>query len=437
MKKNKKLYITIGFILASIPLFCAAPIIKTSQNNKGANDNIASYSNDVNELTRIVDVINIIETRFVGKEETPSKDELYKAAVTGVVNRLNDPYSEYLTTEDLKDFNEDMEGEYVGVGMSVQKKKGEPLEVTSPFVGSPAEKVGIRIKDKITKVDGKDILPLSATETTKMLKGKENTKVTVEVHREGTKNPLTFTITRAKIKLEMVESKMLENNIGYVSLLRFGNHVGDEVQKQVEKLQKEGMKGLILDLRLNPGGSLTEAQDISSLFVKEDLIVSLKYKNGQEKKYNRTKTYLGDFPLVVLTNKGSASASEIVSGAIKDYKRGIIVGEKTFGKGIVQQVMPLRYNDAIKLTIAQYFTPKGNYIHEKGIEPDIKVEMEEMLTLKGYANDSEEAKENRKKELKEILIKDKGEEEANKIIAAGDVQMKRAIEEMNKLLKKK
>ena len=172
-------------------------------------------------------------------------------------------------------------------------------------------------------------------------------------------------MTRAKIKLEMVESKMLDNNIGYVSLLRFGNHVGEEVQKAIKDLQAKGMKGLILDLRLNPGGSLQEAQDISSLLVKENLIVSLKYKNGQERKYNRTLSYMGDFPLVVLINKGSASASEIVTGAIKDYKRGTIIGEKTFGKGIVQQVIPLKTNDAIKLTIAQYFTPKGNYIHEK------------------------------------------------------------------------
>ena len=242
-------------------------------------------------------------------------------------------------------------------------------------------------------------------------------------------------MTRAKIKLEMVESKMLDNSIGYVSLLRFGNNVGEEVQKAIKDLQAKGMKGLILDLRLNPGGSLQEAQDISSLLVKENLIVSLKYKDGQERKYNRTLKNMGDFPLVVLINKGSASASEIVTGAIKDYKRGTIIGEKTFGKGIVQQIIPLRTNDAIKLTIAQYFTPKGNYIHEKGIEPDIKVEMEELLTLKGYANDSEQARKNREKEVEEILVKDKGAEEAKKIIAAGDVQLKRAIEEMNKKLK--
>ena len=382
-----------------------------------------------------MDVINIIESRFVGKEETPNKEELYKAAISGIITKLDDPYSEYLTTEDLKEFSEDMEGEYVGVGMAVQKKKGEPMEVTSPFVGSPAEKVGIRIKDKIIKVDGKDILPLTATETTKMLKGKENTKVEIEITREGQKNPLKFVVTRAKIKLEMVESKMLDNKIGYVSLLRFGNNVGDEVQKAVENLQSQGMKGLILDLRLNPGGSLQEAQDISSLFVKEDLIVSLKYKSGQEQKYMRTKQQLGNFPMVVLINKGSASASEIVTGVIKDYKRGTVIGETTFGKGIVQQIIPLKSNDAIKLTIAQYFTPKGNYIHGKGIEPDIKVPMEELIALKGYTNESEEAKSIRKKELEEILVKDKGAEEAKKIIAEGDIQLKRAIEEISKKIK--
>ena len=429
MKKNKLLRAIFGLILVSVPLFCATTIIKTARNDKNES---AGYTKDMTELNRIVDVINIIENRFVGKEETPSKEELYKGAVAGVINKLNDPYSEYLSKEDLEHFAEDMDGEYVGVGMTINKKKGEALEVVSPFIGSPAEKVGIKIGDRITKVDDKDILPLTAADTVKLLKGKEGTKVNVEVVRSGKKEPLKFTMTRAKIKLEMVESKMLDNNIGYVSLLRFGNHVGEEVQKAIKDLQAKGMKGLILDLRSNPGGSLQEAQDIASLFVKEDLIVYLKYKNGQQKNYNRTLKNLGNFPLIVLTNKGSASASEIVTGAIKDYKRGTIIGEKTFGKGIVQQVIPLRTNDAIKLTIAQYFTPKGNYIHEKGIEPDIEVKMEDLLALKGYANDSEQARKNREKEIEEIITKDKGKEEAAKIISAGDVQLKRAIEEMNK-----
>ena len=432
MKKNKILQAVLGLVLVSMPLFAVTTIIKTSRNDKNTS---AGYTKDSTELNRIVDVINIIENNFVGKEATPSKKELYEGAVAGVVSRLKDPYSEYLSKADLADFSEDMEGEYVGVGMSINKKKGEALEVVSPFIGSPAEKVGIKIKDKVTKVDGKDILPLTANETVKLLKGKEGTKVDVEVVREGKKEPMKFTLTRAKIKLEMVESKMLENNIGYVSLLRFGNHVGAEVEKAIKDLQGKGMKGLILDLRSNPGGSLQEAQDISSLFVKEDLIVYLKYKNGQQRNYNRTSKNLGNFPLIVLTNKASASASEIVTGAIKDYKRGTIIGEKTFGKGIVQQVIPLRTEDAIKLTIAQYFTPKGNYIHEKGIEPDIEVKMEELLTLKGYANDSEQARKNREKEIEDIIIKDKGKEEAAKIISAGDVQLKRAIQEMNKKIK--
>ena len=429
MKKNKLLHAIFGLILVSVPLFCATTIIKTARNDKNES---AGYTKDTTELNRIVDVINIIENRYVGKEATPSKEELYKGAVAGVINKLNDPYSEYLSKEDLANFSEEMDGEYVGVGMTINKKKGEALEVVSPFIGSPAEKVGIKIGDKITKVDDKDILSLTAADTVKMLKGKEGTKVNVEVVRSGKKEPLKFTMTRAKIKLEMVESKMLDNSIGYVSLLRFGNNVGEEVQKAIKDLQAKGMKGLILDLRSNPGGSLQEAQDIASLFVKEDLIVYLKYKNGQQKNYNRTLKNLGNFPLIVLTNKGSASASEIVTGAIKDYKRGTIIGEKTFGKGIVQQVIPLKTEDAIKLTIAQYFTPKGNYIHEKGIEPDIEVKMEDLLALKGYANDSEQARKNREKEIEEIITKDKGKEEAAKIISAGDVQLKRAIEEMNK-----
>ena len=404
MKKNKIMQAVLGLILVSMPLFAATTIIKTTRNDK---DTSAGYSKDTTELNRIVDVINIIENNYVGKEETPSKKDLYEGAVAGVVSRLKDPYSEYLSKADLADFSEDMEGEYV-------------------------EKVEIKIKDRLIKGDGKDILPLTANETVKLLKGKEGTKVDVEVVREGKKEPMKFTLTRAKIKLEMVESKMLENNIGYVSLLRFGNHVGAEVEKAIKDLQAKGMKGLILDLRSNPGGSLQEAQDISSLFVKEDLIVYLKYKNGQQRNYNRTSKNLGNFPLIVLTNKASASASEIVTGAIKDYKRGTIIGEKTFGKGIVQQVIPLRTEDAIKLTIAQYFTPKGNYIHEKGIEPDIEVKMEELLALKGYANDSEQARKNREKEIEDIIIKDKGKEEAAKIISAGDVQLKRAIQEINK-----
>ncbi len=442
--KNKKYLLTIIIlgILLSLTVLCsttaakktAAPAPAANTETVPVTNDPAGYFKDAGNLNKITDIINIIQQRFVGKK-SPSKQELYEAAMTGIVNGLDDPYSEYLTKKDLESFTEDLDGEYVGVGMSIDKRKDAPLVVVSPFIGSPAAKAGIKIGDKIIKIDGKDILPLNANETVNMLKGKQGTKVEVEIVREGKKDPFKVTLIRDNIKLEMVESRMLENKIGYVSLLKFGNHTGEEIRKHVEDLQTQGMKGLILDLRSNPGGSLKEAQDISSLFITQDMVVYLKYKNGQETKYNRTMKNLGNFPMIVLVNGGSASASEIVTGALKDYKRATIIGQKTFGKGIVQEVMPLNDGDALKLTIAQYFTPNGNYIHEKGIEPDIKVDMEEVLSIKGYANDSEEAKQNRMKEIRTYLEKEKGKEETDKIISAGDVQLQRAIEEMDKKIK--
>ncbi len=439
--KNKKYLFTIIIlgILLSLTVFCSVAAKKTAvpapvTPAAEVTNDPAGYFKDAGNLNKITDIINIIQQRFVGKKN-PTKQELYEAAMTGIVNGLDDPYSEYLTKKDLESFTEDLDGEYVGVGMSIDKRKDAPLIVISPFVGSPAAKAGIKIGDKIIKIDNKDIIPLNATETVNMLKGKQGTKVEVEIIREGKKDPLKVTLIRDNIKLEMVESRMLPDKIGYVSLLKFGNHTGEELRKHIVDLQAQGMKGLILDLRSNPGGSLKESQDISSLFITQDLVVYLKYKNGQETRYNRTLKNLGDFPLIVLVNGGSASASEIVTGALKDYKRATIIGQKTFGKGIVQEVMPLNDGDALKLTIAQYFTPNGNYIHEKGIEPDIKVDMEEVLSIKGYANDSEEAKQNRMKEIGTYLEKEKGKEEADKIIAAGDVQLKRAVEEMEKKIK--
>ena len=419
MKINKKyLYIVIALIvLVSIPVYCS------TVNKKVVEKESAGYFKDSDDLTKITDAINLIQNLFVGKSD-PTKKELYQAAIAGMVNSLNDPYSEYFSKEDFESFSEDMDGNYVGVGMSIDKKKGEPLVVVSPFIGSPASKAGMKIGDKVIKVDNKDIIALTSTDAVKLLKGEKGTKGTFKVE-----------IIRDEIKLEFVESKMLDNKVGYVSLLRFGNNTGQEIEAHIKKLQAQGMKSLIFDLRSNPGGSLGEAQDISSLFIKQKLVVLLKYKDGSKKEYNRTFQNLGDFPLVVLVNGGSASASEIVTGALKDYKRALIIGEKTFGKGIVQQIIPIGDGEAIKLTIAQYFTPKGNYIHEKGIEPDIKVEMNEILAIKGYANDSEEAKANRMKELEAVIVKEKGQEEATKIISAGDTQLKRAIEEITKMMK--
>ena len=390
----------------------------------------ANATVDLKNINKLVQTINYINERWVGSKEV-NKEELYEAALRGVLKSLEDPYSEYLSEKELASLNESMDGVYVGVGMSIRKEKGDYMEVISPFIGAPAFKAGIQIGDVITKIDDEDIINLTATETSKKLRGDEGTKVKVEVYRRGVKKPLTFTLTREVVKLDNVDYKMLdkENKIGYISLLNFGSEVGQEIKNAILDLEKQGMKKLIFDLRTNPGGSLNEAVDIASQFVKEELIVTLKTKSGYDKKYTRVgdQIYKGD--MVVLVNKGSASASEIVTGVLKDYKRATIIGTKTYGKGVAQGI----YNypgdkDAIKLTIAEYATPKNNNINKNGIKPDIIINMNTLLSDKGYTSETQEARNNRQKEIRKILEETEGKEKADEIIKKGDIQLKAAID---------
>ena len=368
----------------------------------------------------------MVDDVWVGDKKISIKDQ-YDAALRGIMANLDDPYSEYLTQEEYKDMNENLDGVYSGVGMSIRKQKGEYMEVISPFIGSPAFKANIQIGDRVTKVNGKDIKDLSAVETSKMLKGPKGTVVEVEIIRKNLKEPLKIKLVRDNIKLDNVEYKMLPDGIGYISLLQFGNGVANEVEQAVNNLKAKGMKKLIFDLRTNPGGSLNEAVDLASIFTNERKMVSLKYKNGNENVYNRTKKQSYTGPMVVLVNGGSASASEIVTGILKDYKRATIMGEKTYGKGVAQNIIQFRTGDALKITIAKYSTPKNSDINKKGIKPDIEVKMESLLSSKGYANETKQALDNRMKEIKKVLIEMHGEEKAKKIIAQGDIQLKAAI----------
>lgn len=391
----------------------------------------ANATVDLKSINKIVQTINFIGESWVGSEVV-TKESLYEAALRGIVKSLKDPYSEYLSKKEYEDLNESMDGEYVGVGMSIRKEKGDYLEVISPFIGSPAFKAGIQIGDIITKVDDFDIIDLTATEASQRLRGTENTKVKVELVRKGEKDPLIFTLTREKIKLENVEYKIIDekNKIGYISLLNFGNKTGDEIKNAVLDLKEKGMEKLIFDLRTNPGGSLQEAVEISSLFVSEELIVSLKTKSGNDKKYNRVGDKIYDGPMVILVNKGSASASEIVTGVLKDYERATVIGQKTYGKGVAQSILmyPNGGGDALKITIAEYSTPKNNNINKNGIEPHIYISMNDLLSIKGYSSETEEAKENRKKEILKSLENSLGKEKAEEAISKGDVQLQAAID---------
>ncbi|NYV27345.1 S41 family peptidase [Streptobacillus felis] len=392
----------------------------------------ANATVDIKNINKIIQTINYINEIWVGSEEV-DKEKLYEAALRGMVKSLKDPYSEYLSEKELNELNEGLDGVYVGVGMSIRKEKGDYMEVISPFIGGPAFKAGIQIGDIVTKIDDEDIIDLTATETSKMLRGDENTKVKIEIYRRGLKKPLTFTLTRATIKLDNVEYKMLDktNKIGYISLLQFGSTVGEEIKESILDLEKQGMNKLILDLRTNPGGSLSEAVEIASMFVPDELIVSLKTKYGVDKKYNRVGEQIFKGDMVILVNKGSASASEIVTGVLKDYERATIIGETTYGKGVAQGIYHFKNEkDALKLTIAEYSTPKNKNINKNGIEPTIYIKMNSLLSDKGYSSETEQAKENRKNEIIKILEETEGKEKAAEIIKEGDRQLKAAIKHL-------
>lgn len=361
------------------------------------------------------------------KEEKEERKEinrksLMQGALKGMVESLEDPHSIYFTKEELKSFQEDLKGTYVGVGMVIQKKVHEPLVVVSPIEDGPAYKVGIKPKDKITKINGKDIYELNSQECVKKLKGKENTSVKVTVYREINDTTKVFELKREVIELKYVKSKMLDDVTGYLRLTQFGDGVYEDMKKALEELQKKGMKALILDLRSNPGGELQQSIKIASMFIETGKIVSTKPKTGEEKIYNRKGKYFGDFPVVVLINGGSASASEIVSGALKDYKRAILVGEKSFGKGSVQTLLPLPDGDGIKITIAKYYTPSGVCINGTGIEPDVEiVDKDYYLISEGTITNIDEK--SQKENKKELIKKLKGEKEAKEVEEHKDIQL--------------
>ncbi|WP_297598671.1 S41 family peptidase [uncultured Cetobacterium sp.] len=394
------------------------------------------FITNIKELKEMSDIMNIIKENHVGGEKDPTNITLMQGALKGMMESLDDPHSTYFTKEELESFKEDIEGKYAGVGMVIQKKSDEPLLVVSPIEDTPAYLAGIKAKDKIVAIDGESTYKLTSEQCVKKLKGEPGTSVKLTVYREEAKETKDVELKRSIIELKYVKSRIIDKNIGYLRLTQFGEDVYKDVKKDLEGLLKKGAKGIILDLRSNPGGSLGQAVKISSMFIPEGKIVSTKGKTGDEEIAYREGKYFGDFPLIILINEGSASASEIVSGAIKDYKRGILIGEKSFGKGSVQTLLPLPDGDGIKITIAKYYTPSGVSIHGKGIEPDILVEeKDDFLFFNGFVTNvnEEETKENRNEIIKEV----KGEEEAKKIMSKGDIQLDRAVLEMNKLLEKK
>ncbi|MDY6934320.1 MAG: S41 family peptidase [Spirochaetota bacterium] len=318
-------------------------------------------------------VYQIIKTDFV---ETPKTEELFYGAIEGIVRSLNDPYSRFLGEEDYYELREETTGKFVGVGIEITVKEGE-IVVISPIEDTPAMRAGIQTGDIIVKVDDIQIKNKKLSEIVKMIKGLPHTKVKLFVRREGFAELLEFNIERVPIKIETVNYDILKDlNIGYLKIKVFSSNTPRDVEKALDYFNKKGIERVIIDLRWNPGGLLDKAISISDMFLdKGRIIVSTKGREGvgniNEFKSLNKPLYNGK--LVVLVNEGSASASEIFSGAIRDNNRGKLVGEKTFGKGSVQKVFGLDEDIGITLTIAKYYTPSGVSIHGKGLKPDYRI----------------------------------------------------------------
>ncbi|MDO4294271.1 MAG: S41 family peptidase [Eubacteriales bacterium] len=309
--------------------------------------------------------------------EDVGEEELEQGVYKGLLEALGDPYSVYYTPEELQELQQKTEGIYYGIGARVSLDENTRLpRIAGVIAGTPAEEAGLKEGDLIYQVDGQDVQGMDLSSAVALVKGEEGTTVHLTIVREGESDYLEFDVVRRKLENETVVQRMLENQIGYIQIQEFDDVTLDQFTKALTDCRSAGMQGLILDLRGNPGGNLNTVCEIAREMLPKGLIVYTEDKNGEREEYTCDgKKELG-VPLVVLVDANSASASEILAGAVKDYGIGTLVGTTTFGKGIVQRIMKLSDGSAVKLTVSKYYTPKGNNIHKIGIEPDVEVEFD-------------------------------------------------------------
>lgn len=335
-------------------------------------------SKDVDEvLEKLQGIDNLINRYYI---EDVDENDLIEGMYKGYVAGIGDPYSTYYTVDEYKALMDSSSGIYYGIGATVsQDVTTGIIRIVKPFVSSPAYEAGLLPEDILYKVDGEEVTGIDLTEVVSKIKGPEGTTTTLTIIREGVDEELEIEVTRRKIEVPTIEHTMLDNNIGYIAISEFDKVTVDQFLSAVEELEEKGQRGLIIDVRNNPGGLLDSVTKMLDRLLPEGLIVYTedKYGNREEIKSNASDYF--DKPLVVLTNGNSASASEIFAGAIQDYGIGKVVGTNTFGKGIVQSIFPLPDDTAVKVTVSKYFTPNGRDIHEVGIAPDVEVELDEEL----------------------------------------------------------
>lgn len=392
IKKNnkyKKSLIIIGivivFIFSNIMFFYIGNVFAfNGLSLKSVSKDVAKDLGDIKDVKKY-DLLFQVRDALLAKYDGEIDDDiLLEAAIKGMTQSLNDPYTIFMNSDEYKSFVEQSEGHFVGIGAQLGIKD-DKVTVVAPIEGSPAEEAGLKSGDVILKVDGKDITEPNVEKTISMIKGEQGKPVTLTVARASSQS-LDITIIRDVIKMISVKGEVLDGDIGYIQISSFDEDVARNFKEKIIELKNQGMKGMILDLRGNPGGFLGEAVNVASQFIPKGKVVTYtidKYDNKQES--NSVGGEAEGMPLVILIDGGSASASEVVTGALRDYGAGTTIGTTSFGKGVVQQLIEFKDgNGGLKVTTSKYYTPNGENIHKVGIKPDIEVTIPEEILSKEY-----------------------------------------------------
>jgi carboxyl-terminal processing protease len=340
------------------------------------------------EQGKLSEITALLETRFY---KDVDHNALVNGAINGMVASLGDPYSVYMSKEEAQSFSSNVEGSFSGIGAEVTLEEGR-VTVVSPIKGSPAEKAGIMAKDRVMSVNGESLDGLTLNEAVAKIRGPKGTKLTLVIMRDGSNEPITLEVVRDDVDVETVFAEMRDSNVGLIEIRQFSANTAERFATELAGLEKKGMQGLVIDVRNNPGGILQVVNTIAAQFVpKGETIVQVEERSGAREKTVSPEGGGKDYPIALLINKGSASASEVLAGALREKAGAVLVGENSFGKGTVQVPYDNFDNDGsmLKMTIAKWLTPDGNWVHEKGIKPDVAVAQPEYYTVLRLTRDKE------------------------------------------------
>lgn len=397
-EKRQKIYkIAMLIILVAVITFILTTMLM--YNIKGEEKYIYVSGNDGGISTTLSNFRKIIDKKFLGEI---NEQDLINGAIKGYISGLNDPYTEYMTKEEMDEFNIDVTGNFVGIGVYLTKDiQKNAVIIISPIKDTPAHEAGLLPGDIITKIDDVSYTGEQLTEASNKIKGEEGTSVKLEILRDG--KTLTFDITRRTVKVNHVENKVINNNVGYIKFNTFDEGCGDEFKGKLQELKDKGIQSLIIDIRNNGGGIVDEAIEIADLMTPKDatLLITVDKNNNEEITKSKEDAII-DIPIVVLTNENTASASEILAAALKDNNKATIVGTKTYGKGVIQELLTLTDGSGLKITTNEYYTPNRSKINEVGIQPDEEIKLPEELEDE---LEIEEAKDTQLQKAIEILKK--------------------------------